>query len=70
MIRKSRFTAILASFLMLFMTACGNCSEDSSAVTVQSESSAVMIQSESTDKAATDSVTSTKQEETTAEQEE
>lgn len=61
MIRKSRFTAILASFLMLFMTACGNYSEDSSTVTLQSESN---------DKSATDSVTSTKPEETTAEQEE
>ncbi len=52
---KARFLAVISSFLML--TGCGSYSEDSSAVTVQSDSSVF-------------SVTSDKQEVTTAEQHE
>ncbi len=61
---KARFLAVISSFLML--TACGSCSEDSSAVTVQSENSSVMTQSDS----GVSSVVSDKQEVTTAEQHE
>ena len=43
---KTRFLAVISSFLML--TACGSYSEDSSTVTVQSESSSVLIQSDDT----------------------
>ena len=42
---KARFLAVISSFLML--TGCGSYSEDSSAVTVQSENSSVMMQSDS-----------------------
>ncbi|MBO4865688.1 MAG: aldo/keto reductase [Ruminococcus sp.] len=61
---KLRFLAVLSSFLMF--TACGSYSEDSSAVTVQSESSSVMIQNDSNDS----SVPSAHPEATTAKQEE
>ena len=61
---KARFLAVISSFLML--TGCGSYSEDSSAVTVQSENSSVMMQSDSS----VSSVVSDKQEVTTAEQHE
>lgn len=61
---KARFLAVISSFLML--TGCGSYSEDSSAVTVQSENSSVMMQSDS----CVSSVTSDRQEVTTAEQHE
>lgn len=61
---KARFLAVISSFLML--TGCGSYSEDSSAVTVQSENSSVMMQSDSSDT----SVTSPQTEVTTAEQHE
>ena len=61
---KARFLAVISSFLML--TGCGSYSEDSSAVTVQSENSSVMMQSDSS----VSSVASDKQEVTTAEQHE
>ena len=61
---KARFLAVISSFLML--TGCGSYSEDSSAVTVQSERSSVMMQSDSS----VSSVASDKQEVTTAEQHE
>lgn len=59
---KTRFLAVISSFLML--TACGSYSEDSSAVTVQSENSSVVMQSNDS------SVLSTQPEVTTAEQQE
>ena len=61
---KARFLAVISSFLML--TGCGSYSENSSAVTVQSENSSVMMQSDSS----VSSVTSDRQEVTTAEQHE
>ena len=61
---KARFLAVISSFLML--TGCGSYSEDSSAVTVQSENSSVMMQSDSS----VSSVASDRQEVTTAEQHE
>ena len=61
---KARFLAVISSFLML--TGCGSYSEDSSAVTVQSENSSVMMQSDSGDT----SVTSVQTEVTAAEQHE
>lgn len=61
---KARFFAAISSFLML--TACGSYSENSSAVTVQSEGSSVMIQGDSNDT----SVLSTQPEITTAKQDE
>ena len=61
---KARFLAVISSFLIL--TGCGSYSEDSSAVTVQSENSSVMMQSDS----GVSSVASDKQEVTTAEQHE
>ena len=61
---KARFLAVISSFLML--TGCGSYSEDSSAVTVQSENSSVMMQSDS----CVSSVTSDRQEVTTTEQHE
>ena len=44
---KTKVLAVISSFLML--TACGSYSEDSSAVTMESESSSVMIQSDNSD---------------------
>ena len=61
---KARFLAVISTFLML--TGCGSYSEDSSAVTVQSENSSVMMQSDSR----VSSVTSDRQEVTTAGQHE
>ena len=61
---KARFLAVISSFLML--TGCGSYSEDSSAVTGQSENSSVMMQSDSS----VSSVTSDRQEVTTAGQHE
>ena len=61
---KARFLAVISSFLML--TGCGSYSEDSSAVTVQSENSSVMMQSDSS----VSSVTSDRQEVTTTGQHE
>lgn len=61
---KARFLAVISSFLML--TGCGSYSENSSAVKVQSENSSVMMQSDSS----VSSVTSDRQEVTTAEQHE
>ena len=61
---KAKFLAVISSFLML--TGCSSYSENSSAVTVQSENSSVMMQSESS----VSSVTSDRQEVTVAEQHE
>ena len=61
---KARFLAVISSFLML--TGCSSYSENSSAVTVQSENSSVMMQSDSS----VSSVTSDRQEVTVAEQHE
>ena len=61
---KARSLAVISSFLML--TACDSYSEDSSAVTVQSENSSVMMQSDSS----VSSVASDRQEVTPAEQHE
>ena len=61
---KAKLFAVISSFLML--TGCGSFSESTPAVTVQSENSSVMMQSDSS----VSSVTSDKQEVTTAEQHE
>lgn len=62
---KFRFLAIITSFMM--MTACGSYSEDSSAVSIQSESEAVTIQGNSNDNPVSDSVSSTDTDITSAE---
>ena len=61
---KSRSMAVIASFLML--NGCGSYSEDSSAVTVQSENSSVIMQSDSS----VSYVTSDRREVTYSEQQE
>lgn len=58
---KAKLFAVISSFLML--TGCGSYSENTPAVTVQSESSSVMMQSGSS----VSSVTSDQQEVSTAE---
>ena len=61
---KARFLAVISSFLMF--TACGSYSENTPAVTVQSENSSVILQSDSSET----SVMSDQQEVTTTEQHE
>ena len=61
---KTRFLAVISSFLML--TGCGSYSENTAAVTVQGENSSVMVQSDSS----VSSVTSNRQEVITTEQQE